>query len=40
MAMLWLYAATATGSTRKELEENAIIAQRALDALADELLAR
>jgi hypothetical protein len=40
LAMLWAHAATATGSTRDELEDAAIIAQRALDALADELLAR
>ena len=40
MAMLRAHVATATGSTRKELEANALIAQRALDALADELLAR
>ncbi len=40
MAMLWLYAATATGNARKELEDAAIIAQRALDALAADLLAR
>ena len=40
MAMLWAHVATATGNARKELEANALIAQRALDALADELLAR
>ena len=40
LAMLWAHVATATGSTRKELEDAAIIAQRALDALAADLLAR
>lgn len=40
LAMLWAHVVTATGSTRKELEDAALIAQRALDALAADLLAR